>query len=86
MNFKSKYHFPNSEKMKELDKLDIKIRNISLIIILISIILLVFWTVSYVNSPETASPLLMSIGLALLLAGILLCTRVQYIIWMNKRF
>lgn len=72
--------------MKELDKLDKKIRNISLLIILIALILLVFWTVSYVDSPETASPLLMTIGVALLLAGILLCTRIQYIIWMKKRY
>lgn len=72
--------------MEELDKLDKKIRNISLLIIFIAIILLVFWTVSYVNSPETTSPLLMTIGIALLLAGILLCTRIQYIIWMKKRY
>ena len=72
--------------MKEFDRLDLKIRNISLILILIAIILLVFWATSYVNSPETASPLLMSIGVALLLAGILLLTRIQYIIWMKKRY
>ncbi|NVM38588.1 MAG: hypothetical protein HWN81_23570 [Candidatus Lokiarchaeota archaeon] len=72
--------------MKEFDRLDLKIRNISLIIILISIILLVFWAISYINSPETASPLLMSIGVALLLAGILLLTRIQYLIWMKKRY
>jgi len=72
--------------MEELDKLDEKIRNISLLIIFIAIILLVFWTVSYVNSPETTSPILMTIGIALLLAGILLCTRIQYIIWMKKRY
>lgn len=72
--------------MNELDKLDKKIRNVSLFIILIALIILVFWTICYVNSPETASPLLMSIGIALLLGGILLCTRIQYIIWMKKRY
>ncbi len=79
-------YISNSVKMKEFDRLDLKIRNISLILILIAIILLVFWATSYVNSPETASPLLMSIGVALLLAGILLLTRIQYIIWMKKRY
>jgi len=72
--------------MKELDKLDEKIRNISLLIILIAIILLVIWIVCYINSPETASPLLMTISIALLLGGILLSTRIQYIIWMKKRY
>ena len=72
--------------MKEFDKLDKKIRNISLLIILIAIILLVIWIVCYINSPETASPLLMTISIALLLGGILLSTRIQYIIWMKKRY
>lgn len=72
--------------MKELDKLDKKIRNVSFLMILIALILLIFWTISYLLSPETASPLVMSIAIALLLGGILLCTRIQYIIWMNKRY
>lgn len=72
--------------MEELDKLDKKIRNISLIILVIAIILLSIWIVIYINSQENASPLLMTIGIALLLAGILLCTRMQYIIWMKKRY
>ena len=72
--------------MKELEILDKKIRNVSLLIIIIAIIILVFWTISYIHSPENSSPLLMTIGIALLLGGILLCTRVQYIIWMKKRY
>ena len=72
--------------MEELDKFDKKIRNISLIVILIAIILLIIWIVTFLDSPEKASPLLMSIGVALLLGGILLCTRIQYIIWMKKRY
>ena len=72
--------------MEELDKFDKRLRNLSLIIIFIAILLLIIWTVSFLNSPETASPLLMSIGIALLLAGILLITRIQYIIWMKKRY
>jgi uncharacterized membrane protein len=69
-----------------LNKTDIKVRNIGLIIIAISILLLIIWVITYSNSPENASPLLMSIGMALLIAGILLVTRIQYVIWMKKRF
>ncbi|MFX0041908.1 MAG: hypothetical protein ACFE8L_03250 [Candidatus Hodarchaeota archaeon] len=72
--------------MEELDKFDTKIRNHSLIIIIIAIVLLIIWGVSYTISPEKASPLLMAIGIALLLGGILLFTRVQYIIWIKKRY
>ncbi len=72
--------------MEELDKLDKRVRNIGLLLIIIAIILLLIWTISYLNSPKKASPLLMSIGIALLLGGILLVTRIQYIIWMKKRY
>ena len=72
--------------MEEFDILDKRIRNVSLLIIIIAIAILVFWVINYIQSPETASPLLMSIGVALLLGGILLCTRIQYIIWMKKRY
>ena len=72
--------------MEEIDKLDKRIRNISLIIVLIAIILLIIWIISFLNSPENASPFLMSIAIALFLAGILLFTRIQYVIWMKKRF
>ncbi|MFX1600907.1 MAG: hypothetical protein ACFFB6_09955 [Promethearchaeota archaeon] len=72
--------------MEDLNKFDKKIRNISLIIIFIAIIILIIWIVTFFYSPENASPILLSIGIALLLAGILLCTRIQYVIWMKKRF
>ncbi len=72
--------------MEELDRLDKKIRNIGLLLIVIAIVLLLIWIFNYLNSPEKASPLLMSIGIALLLSGILLVTRIQYIIWMKKRY
>ncbi|MFX1304029.1 MAG: hypothetical protein ACFFBV_06785 [Promethearchaeota archaeon] len=72
--------------MEELDKFDRRLRNFSLIIILIAVLLLIIWMVSFLNSPEKASPLLMSIAIALLLAGILLITRIQYVIWMKKRY
>jgi hypothetical protein len=72
--------------MVEVDKIDKKFRNLSLIIIIISILLLTIWVIFYQNSQETASPLLMSISIALLLAGILLLTRIQYVIWMKKKY
>ena len=72
--------------MEELDKLDTKIRNYSLIIIIIAIVLLIIWLVSYISSPKKASPLLMAIGIALLIGGILLLTRIQYVIWIKKRY
>ncbi len=72
--------------MQEFDKLDRKIRNISLLIIFIGIVFLTIWIISFLYSPDNASPLLMSLGLALLLGGILLFTRIEYIIFMKKRF
>jgi uncharacterized membrane protein YjjP (DUF1212 family) len=72
--------------MEELDKIDKKLRNLSMIIIFIAVSLLIIWMVSFLNSPEKSSPVLMAIGVALLLAGILLTTRIQYVIWMKKRY
>ena len=72
--------------MEELDKFDTKIRNYSLIIIITAIVLLIIWVISYISSPEKASPLLLAIGIALLLGGILLFTRIQYIMWIKKRY
>lgn len=72
--------------MEKFGNTDKKIRNIALLVIAIAILLLVVWVISYVISPENASPVLMAIGMALLLAGILLVTRIQYVIWMKKRF
>jgi len=72
--------------MEEQDKLDKKVRNIGLLIIIIAFILLLIWMINYLTSPKKASPLLMSVGIALLLGGILLVTRIQYIILMKKRY
>jgi len=72
--------------MEELDKFDKKFRNLALIIILIAVLLLTIWVIIFLNSPEKAPPLLISISIALLLAGILLFTRIQYVIWMKKRY
>ena len=72
--------------MERIDKIDKRFRNVSFIIIIIAVLLLIIWLASYLISPEKASPLLLSIGIALLLAGILLFTRIQYLIWLKKKY
>ena len=72
--------------MERIDKIDKRFRNMSFIIIIIAVSFLIIWITSYLTSPEKASPLLLSIGIALLLAGILLFTRIQYIIWLKKNY
>jgi hypothetical protein len=72
--------------MEQLEKIDKKFRNFALIIIIIGVLLLIIWIVILLNNPTNPTPLLMSIALALILAGILLFTRIQYIIWMKKKY
>jgi hypothetical protein len=72
--------------MEELEKIDKKFRNLALIIIIIGVLFLIIWIVILFNNPPNTTPLLMSIALALILAGILLFTRIQYIIWMKKKY
>ncbi|MFX0021583.1 MAG: hypothetical protein ACFE9S_04605 [Candidatus Hermodarchaeota archaeon] len=72
--------------MEELDKVDKKFRNFALIVIVIAILLLIIWIILLFINPNLTNPLLMSVAIALLLAGILLFTRIQYIIWMKKRY
>jgi len=76
-------------KIDKYNKLDKLLRNIALILILASVILLVVWVLNlYSNSGKETiyNLIIMSIGIALLLGGILLLTRIQYIIWIKKRF
>ena len=72
--------------MERIDKIDKRFRNLSFIIIIIAVLLLIIWFVSYLDSPVKSSPLLLSIGIALLLAGLLLFTRIQYLIWLKKKY
>ncbi|MHA2126582.1 MAG: hypothetical protein ACXACO_02345 [Promethearchaeota archaeon] len=74
------------DDMTDIDKLDKKFRNSSIILLLVASILLVIWIVSYLRSQENASPILLAISISLLLAGILLFTRIQYIIWVKNRY
>jgi len=72
--------------MEELDKIDKKFRNLALMTIIIGLLLLIIWMVILFVNPNSTTPLLMSVAIALLLAGILLLTRIQYVIWMKKRY
>jgi len=72
--------------MERINKIDKRFRNLSFIIIIIAVLLLIIWFVSYLDSPVKSSPLLLSIGIALLLAGLLLFTRIQYLIWLKKKY
>ena len=71
--------------MEELIKLDTKARNIALIIICIAIVILIIWIIFYLNSPGSEFQFLLYIGIALFLAGILVLTRIQFVIWTEKR-
>ena len=75
-------------KLEKTKKSDVKLRNISLLIIIIAIVLLVIWMISYLNSDKNTLPLplLLAFGVALLIGGIFLLTRIQYIIWLKERF
>lgn len=67
------------------DKIDKNVRNLSLILILIGVILIVIWLIIYLLIPHQENALLMSLGIGILLGGLLVLTRVQYIIWLKKK-
>ena len=72
--------------MEKFHKVNIKIRNIALILILIAIIILIIWIIHFLQTQGKELQVLLAIGIALFLAGILMLTRIQYIIWMEKKF
>ncbi|MFX0025887.1 MAG: hypothetical protein ACFE8M_05685 [Candidatus Hermodarchaeota archaeon] len=71
--------------MEEFDKVNRKFRNISFIIIIIAIIILIIWIILFGIIREKQFQFLLAIGIGLFLAGLLLLTRIQYVIWINKR-
>ena len=71
--------------MEELITLDTKVRNISLIIICIAIFLLIIWVIFYLSSSKIEIQYLLYIGIALFLGGILVLTRIQFVLWAEKR-
>ena len=71
--------------MEDLIRLDAKIRNISLIFILIAIIILVVWIIIFIQTPKKEFYYLLYIGMAFFFAGILILTRIQFTLWLEKR-
>lgn len=71
--------------MEEFDRVNRKIRNISVLIILIAVIILIIWLILFRLIGEKEFQFLLAIGIGLFLAGLLLLTRIQYVIWINKR-
>ncbi|MFW9867396.1 MAG: hypothetical protein ACFFEN_14975 [Candidatus Thorarchaeota archaeon] len=72
--------------MDELNKIDKKFRNISLILLFFAVLILIIWIVWFFIYPLKGNQILLAVGIALLLAGILLFTRIQYVIWLKKRY
>jgi hypothetical protein len=66
-------------------KIDKNVRNLSLLLILIGVILLLIWLIIYILTPHQENALLMALGIGILLGGLLVLTRVQYIIWLKKK-
>ena len=71
--------------MEEFDRINRKIRNISFLIIIIAILLLLIWFILFGLIGEKEFQFLLAIGIGLFLAGLLLLTRIQYVIWINRR-
>ncbi|TFG28794.1 MAG: hypothetical protein EU532_04405 [Promethearchaeota archaeon] len=71
--------------MEVIIKLDTKVRNMSLILILIAVLILIIWTILYLNSPKRELQYLLYLGIALFLGGILVFTRIQFVLWAEKR-
>ncbi|MHA1468692.1 MAG: hypothetical protein ACTSP6_11540 [Promethearchaeota archaeon] len=71
--------------MVNVDNIDRNFRNLGLVLLLIAIVILTFWMVYYLTLPNKTNIIWAYIGIALLLGGILLVTRIQFVIWMEKR-
>jgi hypothetical protein len=71
--------------MEKFVKLDVRIRNISLIILLIAILVLIIWIILFFTISEKQFQYLLYAGVALFLAGLLIFTRIQFVLWSEKR-
>ncbi len=72
--------------MEEYLRIDKKFRNFGLGLILIAILILIVWRVFYLEDNEKNFKLLLYLGIGLLLGGILIVTRIQFVIWAEKRY
>ncbi len=67
----------------EYFKIDKNFRNFGLGLILIAILILIVWMVFYL---EKNFKILLYLGIGLLLAGILIVTRIQFAVWVEKGY
>jgi len=59
------------------------VRNISILVLIIGIILLVIWLIIFIFTPGDYLVILY-IGIGIVLAGILILTRIQFVIWTKE--
>lgn len=68
-----------------IDKIDKRIRNVSLMILIIGFSLMIIWMIFDVYTPNKKLHFILIIGIALFLAGTLAFTRIQFVLWLQKR-
>ncbi len=71
--------------MEEFSKLGKRLRNLSLVMLLLAILILTVWIVIYLTISKNEFLYLAYIGIVLFLAGILLLTRIQFVLWAGKK-
>lgn len=72
--------------MEEFIRTNIKLRNISLSIVVLAILILVLWIILYYTLPQENLIFLVYIGIGLFLAGLLFLTRIQFMLWLQKKY
>ena len=66
-------------------KLDKRVRNVGIVLILISFLILGIWLYLYLIFAEFKFLILLYLGVGLLMGGILIVTRIQFAIWIRER-
>jgi Na+-driven multidrug efflux pump len=69
--------------MEIFNIMDKKVRNISILVLIIGIILLIIWLIIFIFTPGDYLVILY-IGIGIFLAGILILTRIQFVIWTKE--
>ncbi|MFW9937559.1 MAG: hypothetical protein ACFFD5_07910 [Candidatus Thorarchaeota archaeon] len=70
---------------KWIDKIHKRIRNISLVIVIIGFLLMIIWMIIYLCKPNKELYFVLIIGIVLFLAGTLAFTRIQFVLWLQRR-
>lgn len=71
--------------MKSLKDINRKIRNISFILVIISFSLMIGWTVFASVSMSTDYYFILIIGVSIFIPSIFAFTRIQFVLWLQKR-